>query len=532
MTGMFVKKSTALMGGDMVLDAVAGLLKKYPTYSVQVIGHTDNKGKSGELVALSLARAQSVFSALVTRGVDPKRLMVAARAATSPSATTRAPPAAPRTTASKSISSISSRYSPSKSNSSGEWLGCADFSDRRVHEHQPRIGVDIGRVIIAGDGPDTSFFNDDYMEVPPVDGAFDGVARLVRAFAGRVWLVSKCGQKIQQRTLRVAGGARLLRPDRRRARERPLLQGAAAEGRPRPAAGPDALHRRPCRCAAGLGGPGRQPLPVRAAKEASGAARPRPRRDLVRPAGDSLARSSSPKLAGSGLPDSYCASRRSRFSAMASLGSSWRQCWSTRRASARLPLSSSVTARLHHKVASSGCAPVMARSRSPPPLRCRCAGARGWSRARCRSRWDAPPARAATPAAPPPHRRRRRGPWPGTRPPASCPDRAVMLLQILQRPDHPHALLGTVDRRAPADPSGRDRDRAPWWRSRTGHSVARRISAAAARAGRHRPAAPGIARHSRSARSARSKARSSMAISARLIWARTIPGTTAACGPA
>jgi hypothetical protein len=67
---------------------------------------------------------------------------------------------------------------------------------------QPRMGVDIGRVIIAGDGPDTSFFGEDYLQVPAVEGAFDGVARLVRAFAGRVWLVSKCGQKIQQRTLR------------------------------------------------------------------------------------------------------------------------------------------------------------------------------------------------------------------------------------------------------------------------------------------------------------------------------------------
>jgi len=55
---------------------VGALLKKYPTYSVQVIGHTDSRGKHGELLALSLARAQSVFNALVARGVDPKRLMV------------------------------------------------------------------------------------------------------------------------------------------------------------------------------------------------------------------------------------------------------------------------------------------------------------------------------------------------------------------------------------------------------------------------------------------------------------------------
>ena len=41
-----------------------------------MIGHTDNRGKHDELVALSLARAQSVYAALVARGVDAKRLMV------------------------------------------------------------------------------------------------------------------------------------------------------------------------------------------------------------------------------------------------------------------------------------------------------------------------------------------------------------------------------------------------------------------------------------------------------------------------
>ena len=61
-----------------------------------------------------------------------------------------------------------------------------------------------GRVIIAGDGPDTSFFAGDEaaLKVPAVEGAFEGVSRLVRAFSGRVWLVSKCGSNIQRRTLK------------------------------------------------------------------------------------------------------------------------------------------------------------------------------------------------------------------------------------------------------------------------------------------------------------------------------------------
>lgn len=74
---LFTKKLTGIAPGkDPLLDAVAGLINKYPSYPVQVIGHTDNKGKAGELLALSAARAQSVFSALISRGVEAKRLLV------------------------------------------------------------------------------------------------------------------------------------------------------------------------------------------------------------------------------------------------------------------------------------------------------------------------------------------------------------------------------------------------------------------------------------------------------------------------
>lgn len=69
---------------------------------------------------------------------------------------------------------------------------------------EPRIGVDIGRVIINGDGPDTNFFGHNHIEAmrtPAVPGSFEAVAELVRRFEGRVWLVSKCGPKIQARSL-------------------------------------------------------------------------------------------------------------------------------------------------------------------------------------------------------------------------------------------------------------------------------------------------------------------------------------------
>lgn len=73
----------------------------------------------------------------------------------------------------------------------------------------PVLGVDIGRVIIGASDPsgraDTSFLSgsdDDALATPPCAGALPAVAALVTAFEGRVWLVSKCGPRIQALTLR------------------------------------------------------------------------------------------------------------------------------------------------------------------------------------------------------------------------------------------------------------------------------------------------------------------------------------------
>ena len=73
---------------------------------------------------------------------------------------------------------------------------------------QPRLGIDIGRVIISGeshpDGGDTAFFSGDeatLLRTPEMPDAVDSVTGLVPRFDGRVWLVSKCGPRIQERTL-------------------------------------------------------------------------------------------------------------------------------------------------------------------------------------------------------------------------------------------------------------------------------------------------------------------------------------------
>lgn len=69
----------------------------------------------------------------------------------------------------------------------------------------PVLGVDIGRVIIPGDGPDTSFVGGseaDALRTPPIEGALESLSRLRAAFGGRVWLLSKCGPRVQARTRR------------------------------------------------------------------------------------------------------------------------------------------------------------------------------------------------------------------------------------------------------------------------------------------------------------------------------------------
>ncbi len=76
-------------------------------------------------------------------------------------------------------------------------------------EQTPRLGIDIGRVIIDGsshpNGGDTAFFDGDeqtMLATPEMNGAFEAITQLVQAFDGQVWLVSKCGPRVRARTER------------------------------------------------------------------------------------------------------------------------------------------------------------------------------------------------------------------------------------------------------------------------------------------------------------------------------------------
>ncbi len=78
-----------------------------------------------------------------------------------------------------------------------------------LHPAQPRLGIDIGLVIIDGpshpDGGDTAFFQGDIdalRRTPAMVGAFEMIPELVRRFDRQVWLVSKCGPRVQERTRR------------------------------------------------------------------------------------------------------------------------------------------------------------------------------------------------------------------------------------------------------------------------------------------------------------------------------------------
>lgn len=64
-----------------------------------------------------------------------------------------------------------------------------------------RIGIDIGRVIIGGDGSeDTSFFSDNYLKTPQVAGAWNAIASL--SHDHELHIISKCGPVVEEKSIR------------------------------------------------------------------------------------------------------------------------------------------------------------------------------------------------------------------------------------------------------------------------------------------------------------------------------------------
>jgi hypothetical protein len=72
-------------------------------------------------------------------------------------------------------------------------------------ERTPHLGIDFGGVIVTGAtaGKDTPFFGPDeeqFLGVPPQQGAVESIVKLVSLFNQNVWIISKAGQKVQRRT--------------------------------------------------------------------------------------------------------------------------------------------------------------------------------------------------------------------------------------------------------------------------------------------------------------------------------------------
>lgn len=61
-----------------------------------------------------------------------------------------------------------------------------------------KIGIDIGNVIIGGGGEDT-FFTDDYLSTPEVDGAWKAVSKLAKNH--EVHFISKCGPVVEEKSM-------------------------------------------------------------------------------------------------------------------------------------------------------------------------------------------------------------------------------------------------------------------------------------------------------------------------------------------
>lgn len=65
------------------------------------------------------------------------------------------------------------------------------------------LGIDIGGVIVAkvSRDDDTSFFSDNYLNTPEVEGAIETIRYLVEnRFGENTHLVSKCGHKVEAKT--------------------------------------------------------------------------------------------------------------------------------------------------------------------------------------------------------------------------------------------------------------------------------------------------------------------------------------------
>lgn len=77
---------------------------------------------------------------------------------------------------------------------------------KKKKQTTPRLGIDFGKVImgaIINGKEDTSFLGTTFeqaMTSPATPGAVEAVTQLVDLFDGEVWIVSKCGPSVENKT--------------------------------------------------------------------------------------------------------------------------------------------------------------------------------------------------------------------------------------------------------------------------------------------------------------------------------------------
>ncbi len=63
-----------------------------------------------------------------------------------------------------------------------------------------RIGIDIGNVIIGGEGADTQFFTEDYLKTPELEGSWAALSMLRKTH--ELHIISKCGPVTEEKSLK------------------------------------------------------------------------------------------------------------------------------------------------------------------------------------------------------------------------------------------------------------------------------------------------------------------------------------------
>lgn len=86
-----VAKDVILEGSKVSLGELAEVLKKKPTWKLEITGHTDNQGDDTANMLLSKKRAEAVKAYLVSQGIDATRLITQYYGETKPIATNDTP---------------------------------------------------------------------------------------------------------------------------------------------------------------------------------------------------------------------------------------------------------------------------------------------------------------------------------------------------------------------------------------------------------------------------------------------------------